>query len=105
MISRVADRHGLSPRRHHSNVERGAERLYGSSRCCLIGADPGMARQIAGRVQTALQSSREELHLTVRIGVTVFPDDSRTIQDLLEAADRQLYQRKRASHARGVSVP
>ena len=69
----------------------------------LIDADPRMARQIAGRVQTALQSSREEPHLTVSIGVSVYPDDGRTVQDLLEAADRQLYQRKRASHARAAS--
>lgn len=70
----------------------------------LIDADPGMARLIAGRVQTALQSSREEPALTVSIGIGVYPDDGRTVQDLLEAADRQLYQRKRASRARGVSV-
>jgi GGDEF domain-containing protein len=36
--------------------------------------------------------------------VSVYPDDGRTVQDLLEAADRQLYQRKRASRAHGVSV-
>ena len=70
----------------------------------LIDADPGMARQIASRVQTTLQSSREEPPLTVSIGIGVYPDDGRTVQDLLEAADRQLYQRKRASRARGVSV-
>jgi diguanylate cyclase (GGDEF)-like protein len=70
----------------------------------LIDADPGMARQIAGRVQTALQGSREEPALTVSIGVSVYPDDGRTVQDLLEGADRELYQRKRAFRARGVSV-
>ena len=69
----------------------------------LIDADPGMARQIAGRVQTALQASREEPALTVSIGVSVYPDDGRTVQDLLEGADRELYQRKRA-RARKVSV-
>ena len=70
----------------------------------LIDADPGMARQIAGRVQTALQGSREEPALTVSIGVSVYPDDGRTVQELLEAADRELYQRKRDFRARGVSV-
>jgi diguanylate cyclase (GGDEF)-like protein/PAS domain S-box-containing protein len=70
----------------------------------LIDSDPGMARHIAERMQTALKTSREEPPLTVSIGVSVYPDDGRTVQELLETADRQLYQRKRASHARDVSV-
>jgi GGDEF domain-containing protein len=52
----------------------------------------------------ALHSSREEPPLTVSIGVSVYPDDGRTVQDLLESADRELDQRKRAFRARGVSV-
>ena len=70
----------------------------------LIDADLGMARQIAGRVQTALRNDREEPQLSVSIGVSVYPEDGRTAQDLLEAADRELYQRKRASRARDVSA-
>jgi diguanylate cyclase (GGDEF)-like protein/PAS domain S-box-containing protein len=70
----------------------------------LIDADPGMARQIAGRVQSALRNDRGEPPLSVSIGVSVYPDDGRTAQDLLEVADRELYQRKRASRARGVST-
>ncbi len=70
----------------------------------LIDADPGMARQIAGRVQSALRNGREEPALSVSIGISVYPDDGRTAQDLLEAADRELYQRKRASRGRGVSA-
>ena len=70
----------------------------------LIDADPGMARQIAERVQTALRAGREQPPLTVSIGVSIFPDDGRSAQDLLEAADRELYQRKRASRSRVVSV-
>jgi diguanylate cyclase (GGDEF)-like protein len=70
----------------------------------LIDADPGMARQIAGRVQTALHAGREQPPLSVRIGISVFPDDGRTAQEPLEAADRELYQRKRASRSRVVSA-
>jgi GGDEF domain-containing protein len=40
----------------------------------------------------------------VSIGVSVYPDDGRSAQDLLEAADRELYQRKRASRGRGVAA-
>ena len=70
----------------------------------LIDSDPGMARHIAGRVQTALNNGREEPALSVSIGVSVYPDNGRTAQELLEAADRELYQCKRNSRARGVSV-
>ena len=70
----------------------------------LIDADPGMARQIAGRVQSALRNDKKEPSLSVSIGISVYPDDGRTAQDLLEVADRELYQNKRASRARGVSA-
>jgi diguanylate cyclase (GGDEF)-like protein/PAS domain S-box-containing protein len=70
----------------------------------LIDADPGMARQIAGRVQAALRNGREQPLLTVSIGIGVFPDDGRSAQDLLEAADRELYEQKRASRSRVVSA-
>lgn len=70
----------------------------------LIDADPGMARQIAGRVQTALRAGHEQPPLSVSIGIGVFPDDGRTAPELLEAADRELYQRERASRIRVVSA-
>jgi len=70
----------------------------------LIDSDPGMARHIAGRVRSALKNGREEPALWVSIGVSVYPDNGRTAQDLLEAADREFYQCKRNSRARGVSV-
>jgi diguanylate cyclase (GGDEF)-like protein/PAS domain S-box-containing protein len=70
----------------------------------LIDADLGMARQIAERVQAALENDREDPPLSVSIGVSVYPDDGRTTQDLLEVADRELYQRKRTARARGVGA-
>jgi diguanylate cyclase (GGDEF)-like protein/PAS domain S-box-containing protein len=70
----------------------------------LIDADPGMARQIAGRVQIALRNGPEQPPRSVSIGVSVYPDDGRSTQDLLEAADRELYQRKRASRGRSVAA-
>jgi diguanylate cyclase (GGDEF)-like protein/PAS domain S-box-containing protein len=70
----------------------------------LIDADPGVARQIAGRVQIALRNGPEHPPLSVSIGVSVYPDDGRSAQDLLEAADRELYQRKRALRGRSVAA-
>ena len=63
-----------------------------------------MARHIASRVRTALENSKEEPALSVSIGVSVYPDNGRTAPDLLQAADRELYQHKRNSRARGASV-
>jgi diguanylate cyclase (GGDEF)-like protein/PAS domain S-box-containing protein len=70
----------------------------------LVDSDPGMARRIASRVQSALRNSKEDPPLTVSIGVSIYPDNGRTAQDLLEAADKELYQSKRNSRARGVAV-
>jgi diguanylate cyclase (GGDEF)-like protein/PAS domain S-box-containing protein len=66
----------------------------------LVDGDPGMARQIASRIEQALGARREEPRLSVSIGISIFPDDGRSVQDLLEAADRELYQRKRGARGR-----
>jgi GGDEF domain-containing protein len=34
------------------------------------------------------------------VGVAMYPVDGRTAQNLIEAADRQLYERKRKVHSR-----
>ena len=65
----------------------------------LIDADPGMARQIAERMESALRNDQEEPRLSASIGISVYPDDGRTAQELLEAADQRLYKRKHASKA------
>jgi diguanylate cyclase (GGDEF)-like protein/PAS domain S-box-containing protein len=70
----------------------------------LIDADPGMANRIAQRIQRALREGRERPALNVSIGISVYPEDGRTAPDLLEAADRHLYKRKKAAHAQGVGV-
>jgi len=61
----------------------------------LIDADLSMARQIARRVENALDKDREEPTLSVCIGISVYPDSGRTARALLQAADRQLYKRKK----------
>src|SRR5579864_5856591 len=70
----------------------------------LIDADPGMARQVADRVLHALLSQKEQPRLSVSIGISVYPDDGRTAQELLEAADQHLYQRKKAFRSHSVTA-
>jgi diguanylate cyclase (GGDEF)-like protein/PAS domain S-box-containing protein len=70
----------------------------------LIDADPGMANRIAQRVERALRDGQERPPLTVSIGISIYPVDGRTAPELLEAADRHLYGRKKDAHAQGVSA-
>jgi diguanylate cyclase (GGDEF)-like protein len=70
----------------------------------LIDADPGMANRIASRVENALRNGRESPPLTVSIGISVYPEDGRTAPELLEAADRRLYKRKKTAHEQGITA-
>jgi diguanylate cyclase (GGDEF)-like protein/PAS domain S-box-containing protein len=70
----------------------------------LIDANPAMARQIASRIQIALRAGQHDPQLSVSVGISIYPDDGRSAQDLLEAADRELYQRKRVSRGRTVAA-
>jgi GGDEF domain-containing protein len=55
-----------------------------------------MAENVAQRIENRLRTDLEKPSLSVSIGVGVYPDDGRTPGELIEAADRRLYQRKRA---------
>jgi diguanylate cyclase (GGDEF)-like protein/PAS domain S-box-containing protein len=70
----------------------------------LIDSDPGMAEHIAGRIQRCVSSDRGDPCISVSIGTSVFPDDGRTTQELLEAADQQLYRRKKNSTSRSLTA-
>jgi diguanylate cyclase (GGDEF)-like protein/PAS domain S-box-containing protein len=70
----------------------------------LIDADPSMANRIAQRMESALRNGREQPLLSVSIGISVYPEDGRTASEMLEAADRQLYKRKKGAHTEGVSA-
>jgi diguanylate cyclase (GGDEF)-like protein len=70
----------------------------------LIDADPGMANRIAQRVERAFRDGRERPSLSVSVGISVYPEDGRTAPELLEAADRHLYKRKKAARAQGVTA-
>jgi diguanylate cyclase (GGDEF)-like protein/PAS domain S-box-containing protein len=66
----------------------------------LIDSDKGMAEQVAQRIETGLQSDPNEPALSVSIGIAIYPYDGRTVAELIEAADRQLYKCKRAENRR-----
>jgi diguanylate cyclase (GGDEF)-like protein/PAS domain S-box-containing protein len=66
----------------------------------LIDSDLGMAEHVSDRIEASLHKESLQPKLSVSIGVGVFPNDGRTAQELLQAADRKLYQCKRASRER-----
>jgi len=70
----------------------------------LIDSDEGMADRVARRIESRLQKDAEEPSLSVSIGLGIYPDDGRTAAELIEAADRRLYQRKKESKSR-VALP
>jgi diguanylate cyclase (GGDEF)-like protein/PAS domain S-box-containing protein len=70
----------------------------------LIDSDLGMAEQVAHRIENRLRNDEEKPALTVSLGISVYPEDGRTAAELIEAADRQLYQRKKAPHGRGATA-
>jgi len=61
----------------------------------LIDSDEGMARQVAQRIESRLQTDREEPALSASIGISNYPDDGRTAAELIEVANRRLYKRKK----------
>ena len=71
----------------------------------LIEADPGMARRVADRIEGALKNDLEQPRLNVSIGIGIYPEDGRAGQQLLAAADRHLYSRKKAPRGHGVTSP
>jgi diguanylate cyclase (GGDEF)-like protein/PAS domain S-box-containing protein len=91
--------------KEHSRATDLAARYGGDEfAVALIDADPGMAHQIAQRIAGALREQVEEPPLSVSIGIGVYPEDGRTAEELLEAADRHLYKRKKTTHVQGVSA-
>ena len=65
----------------------------------LIDTDKDKAKFAAGRIREAIEGKDvrvydENLKVTVSIGISVFPDDSRDVAGLIEKADLALYQAK-----------
>ena len=70
----------------------------------LVDADAGMARNVAARITAALRKNEERPPLSGTIGCALFPEDGRSAQELIEAADEQLYKRKRRARTANVTA-
>lgn len=70
----------------------------------LIDAEAGRAEQIAARIERCVRNDGIEPAISVSIGTAMYPDDGRTPQELLAAADRELYRRKRALVSRSMTA-
>ena len=66
----------------------------------LLDADGERARHVAERIRSCLNLQTEKPPLSVSIGLSVYPQDGFTASDLLEAADKRLYQDKKSRHLR-----
>jgi diguanylate cyclase (GGDEF)-like protein/PAS domain S-box-containing protein len=70
----------------------------------LIDAEAGRAEQIAARIERCVRNDGNEPVISVSVGTAMYPDDGRTPQELLDAADRELYRRKRALVSRSMTA-
>ena len=70
----------------------------------LIDSDQRMAEHVAHRIEARVRENQEVPQISVSIGMAVFPGDGRTAQDLLEAADQQLYGRKKKAQSQRVTA-
>lgn len=63
------------------------------------------AEQVAQRIGDGLRSDSEAPPLTVSVGTAIYPEDGDTIEALLAASDRDLYQSKRHPASKGIAPP
>ena len=70
----------------------------------LVDADAGVARNIAARISAALRKDSERPTLSASIGYAMYPEDGRSAQELMEAADEQLYKRKKSGRTARMSA-
>lgn len=79
---------------------------YGGDEFAVILIDSGrkMAESVAHRIEDRLRIGKEQPAVTASIGIGVYPEDGRTVQQLLEAADRELYRRKKILQTRNVTA-
>lgn len=54
-----------------------------------------VSRKILSRLEQPFYLNRHTIYITVSIGITIYPDDSNKIEDLLMFADQAMYEAKR----------
>jgi len=79
-------------------------RLGGEEFCAVLIATPGVAREIAERIRTAVERLDFDpvgaLQVTVSIGMASARDSTSTLEALLQAADARLYEAKASGRNR-----
>lgn len=71
----------------------------------LFGEDKESSRRIAEKIREKVEKEafylrREKTHATVSMGISIFPHDAKTSEDLLKVADQNLYRAKREGRNR-----
>jgi len=74
---------------------------YGGDEFAIILPETGAreADAVGRRICERLSSDREEPLLSVSVGIAIYPEDGTTIDTLLQAADRALYNMKQPKNA------
>jgi diguanylate cyclase (GGDEF)-like protein len=96
-------RNGLQ--NHSRKIDTAAR--YGGDEFALVIPEVGIevARQLANRISEWLAGDGEAPALSVSIGAAVCPQDGESIEMLLRAADRDLYEGKPRSGRTATSLP
>lgn len=74
--------------------------------CVLVGTTENGAEETADRIRQAVESSSCDIgeaqpkSVTLSLGVSLFPDDANTAEDLIEKADQALYRAKHGGRNR-----